>query len=117
MSSFCSAKATHIFFSKKFQHICVSLDVNFNDSLTNDVVSFEHWALIFNTDSTVPVHAHWSLTVMLFNIAFLDKRLYSKYTKISYTKISDKMAYANSADPDQIAPDQDLHCLPFHLAF
>ena len=29
------------FFSKKFQHICVSLNVNFNESLTNDVVSFE----------------------------------------------------------------------------
>ena len=29
------------FFSKKFQHICVSLDVNFNKSLTNDIVSFE----------------------------------------------------------------------------
>ena len=29
------------FFSKKFQHICVSLDVNFNVSLTNDIVSFE----------------------------------------------------------------------------
>ena len=31
------------FFSKKKknQHICVSLDVNFNGSLTNDVVSFE----------------------------------------------------------------------------
>ena len=28
------------FFSKKFQHICVSL-VNFNESLTNDIVSFE----------------------------------------------------------------------------
>ena len=41
MSSFCTAKATHIFFSKKFQYICVSLDVNFNESLTNDVVSFE----------------------------------------------------------------------------
>ena len=50
MSSFCTAKATHIFsaknsyshfFSKKFQNICVSLDVNFNESLTNDVVSFE----------------------------------------------------------------------------
>ena len=41
MRSFCTAKATHIFFCKKFQHICVSLDVNFNESLTNDVVSFE----------------------------------------------------------------------------
>ena len=29
------------FFSKKFQHICVSLDVNFNESLTNGIVSFE----------------------------------------------------------------------------
>ena len=41
MSSFCTAKATHIFFSKKIQLICVSFDVNFNESLTNDVVSFE----------------------------------------------------------------------------
>ena len=41
MSSFCTAKATHIFFSKKIQHICVSLDINFNESLTNDIVSFE----------------------------------------------------------------------------
>ena len=41
MSSFCTAKATHIFFSKKFQHICVSLNVNFNELLTNDIVSFE----------------------------------------------------------------------------
>ena len=29
------------FFSKKFQKICVSLDVNFNKSLTNDIISFE----------------------------------------------------------------------------
>ena len=42
MSSFCTAKATHIFSAKKkIQHICVSLDVNFNESLTNDIVSFE----------------------------------------------------------------------------
>ena len=33
--------ATHIFSTKKFQHICISLNVNFNKSLTNDVVSFE----------------------------------------------------------------------------
>ena len=29
------------FFSKKIQHICISLDLNFNESLTNDIVSFE----------------------------------------------------------------------------
>ena len=39
----CSAycKSYSHFFSKKFQHICVSLDVNFNESLTNNIVSFE----------------------------------------------------------------------------
>ena len=41
MRSFCTAKATHIFFSKKFQHIWTSLNVNVNESLTNHVVSFE----------------------------------------------------------------------------
>ena len=41
MSSFCTAKATHIFSAKNILHICVSFDVNFNESLTNDVVSFE----------------------------------------------------------------------------
>ena len=39
VSSFC--KNYSHFFSKKFQHICVSLDVNFNKSLTNNIVSFE----------------------------------------------------------------------------
>ena len=29
------------FFSKTFQHICLSVNVNFNELLTNDVVSFE----------------------------------------------------------------------------
>ena len=31
---------------------------------------------------------------------------YSKCPKISYTNISDKMVYANSADPDQTAPEE-----------
>ena len=38
---FADCKSYSHFFSKKIQHICVSLDVNFNESLTNDVVSFE----------------------------------------------------------------------------
>ena len=33
---------------------------------------------------------------------------YSKYPKISYTKIADKMAYANSADSNQTAPKGEL---------
>ena len=51
---------------------------------------------------------------------------YLNYPKILYTKFSDKLVYANSADPDQTAPegtlirlllkesDQGLHCLPFN---
>ena len=43
VSSFC--KSYSHFFSKKFQHICISLYVNFNKSLTNDVFSFEQLGL------------------------------------------------------------------------
>ena len=43
---------------------------------------------------------------------------YSKCPKISYTKVANKLAYANSADPDQTAPleqsDLGLHYLPLH---
>ena len=38
-----------------------------------------------------------------------------KCPKISYTKAVNKMAYADSADPDlKEQSDQGLHCLPFH---
>ena len=36
-----SSKSYSHLFSKKYQYICVLLDVNFNKSLTNDIVSFE----------------------------------------------------------------------------
>ena len=39
--AFALQKLLTFFYSKKFQNICVSLDVNFNESLTKDVVSFE----------------------------------------------------------------------------
>ena len=39
--AFALQKLLTFFFSKTIQHICVSFDVNFNESLTNDVVSFE----------------------------------------------------------------------------
>ena len=31
--------------------------------------------------------------------------IYGKCSKISYTKMSDKMAYANIVDPNQTAPE------------
>ena len=39
----------------------------------------------------------WKFNMMIYHI-------YCKCPKISYTKISDTVAYANSADPDQTAP-------------
>ena len=36
---------------------------------------------------------------------FLHVFLHGKHPKISYTKVSDKMAYANGADPDQTGPE------------
>ena len=30
-------------------------------------------------------------------------------------KFSDRQVWANTLDPDQTAPDQGLHCLPFGL--
>ena len=40
---------------------------------------------------------------------------YSKCPKISYTLMSDKITYANSADPDlKEQSDQGLDCLPLH---
>ena len=38
---------------------------------------------------------------------------YGKCPKISNSNVSDKMAYANSADPEEQS-DQGLYCLPFH---
>ena len=39
--AFALQKLLTFFRQKKFQHICILIDVNFNESLTNDVVSFE----------------------------------------------------------------------------
>ena len=50
------------FFSKKFQHICVSLDVNFNESLTNDIVSFEQ----LGPDQ----HVHPCILIRVFALTF-----------------------------------------------
>ena len=53
------------FFSKKFRHIWVSLDVNFNESLTNDVISFEQLGpgiLDTSTGSQMDLLTFWDIT-------------------------------------------------------
>ena len=53
------------FFSKKLQHICVSLDVNFNESLTNDIISFEQLGLgVQKYDNGSGFLFHW-LTISM----------------------------------------------------
>ena len=44
VSSFANAKATHIFFSKNISIYAIYNDQSFNDTLTNDIVSFNNWA-------------------------------------------------------------------------
>ena len=39
--AFANAKATHIFFSKNISLYAIFNDESFNDTLTNDIVSFE----------------------------------------------------------------------------
>ena len=59
-------------------------------------------------------------SVIILEVSGVDKsKMNGKCPKILYTEVSDKIAYANSADPDQTAPevavsDRGLHCLPFH---
>ena len=61
------------FFSKKNQHICVSLDVNFNESLTNDMVSFEQPG---------PVFKLFRFTLLVGKPPFETSSLKDTYTKI-----------------------------------
>ena len=80
MSSFC--KSYSHFFSKNFQRICVSLNVNFNELLTNKIVSFEQlgpvvclWVLQFPPPCNINTLLFW---LELFNgIQYLLKAPYS----------------------------------------
>ena len=67
------------FFSKKFQHICVSLGVNFNESLTNDVVSFEQLVRLLDlaelTQNFVYLIFNVSLRIPILDLAELEQLL------------------------------------------
>ena len=83
MSSFCTAKASHIFFSKKFQHICISLVVNFNESLTNDIVSFEqlgHGFLLHNIQVPQPSVGVYRINLKTLTLIGGEKYVMEKFT-------------------------------------
>ena len=68
------SKSYSHFFSKTFQHICVSLNVNFNELLTNVIVSFEQ--LGPDRGSITPDKAHFQPNcVDFFFFLFLHENL------------------------------------------
>ena len=73
---------------RKFWHLCTFLWLNYKQ-LTQ---KYEYFSLEIN-------HLNQSFG------EYDDTTGYGKCPKISYTKVADKMAYANSADPDQTAPE------------
>ena len=80
------------FFSQKYQHICVSLDVNFNESLTNNIVSpwTEKWHSLYGPKFLYT----WSGTnVIIFANSFLcTLTLYHTYSKVWWC---DDVSYEN----------------------
>ena len=78
------------FFSKKFQHNCVSLDVNFNESLTNDVVSFEQLGPAVQVDVTRA--EFWAdIWDMFYNKKKCHHLHLGNYTPVgNYTMMEDK---------------------------
>ena len=78
-----------------------------------DLTTVQKASQLLYGESTSGVPEGLSKTVININNTI---QKYGKCPKISYTNIYDKMAYANSADPDQNEEqsDQGLYCLPFH---
>ena len=72
------------FFSKKFQHICVSLDVNFKESLTNDIVSFEQLSPEFFPENMMILHGHESHEMLIRSLSDVEKPfLFSDLTALT----------------------------------
>ena len=86
------------FFSKKFQHIWVSLDVNFNESLTNDIVSFEQlgpecYLKEVCADIFLQVVQDYSSLVILrieivFFLDFYENMMWNMQNKLSFHMIT-----------------------------
>ena len=99
------------FFSKKFQHICLSLDVNFNESLTKDVVSFEQ----LSPDQPVPLQSHKGLCLLLKE--WLDQHMFSKKmrknnnTTMPYQELCCDSDHRSDQNPHHISYDTHLYSL------
>ena len=68
--AFANAKATHIIFSKNISKYAI-LNDNFDNTLTNDIISFEQLDPVFLKLKTViylGLWLHWSFMFVLFNV-------------------------------------------------
>ena len=72
--AFANAKATHIFFSKNISVYAIFYDQSSNDTLTNDIVSFQQLALgffsCFSGFCLTLLSHHWEREGWLFCFAF-----------------------------------------------
>ena len=72
------------FFSRKFQRICVARDVNFNESLTNDIVSFEQLgpSLLEHIEEGAFIQSEAPITAVQVNQIFAWHHFNQRYTSI-----------------------------------
>ena len=126
------------FFSKTFQHICVSLDVNFNESLTNNIVSFEQlgpdphhligaYPIFYSPNSFRCIKGEDSLNAMYaLTLAMLNKLIPRPCLIFSQSGYLIKVVDTNSNTLLQTVQiqiswllqkptDLDLHCLQRHI--
>ena len=66
------------------------------------------WTNCVDLDQTAAKWTGWSWSTLLVTLLqhFSHVIKFGKCPKLLYTKVSDKMAYANSVDPNQTAPSE-----------
>ena len=99
---------------KKFFFFCQTLSA---DKLIKPRVSCDNLTTLpkpnLITEMLWEKHLPIKKQILRSKVVFPTKK-YSKCPRNSYTKVSDKMAYAKSAYPEEEQYDQGLYWSPFH---
>ena len=122
MSSFCSH-----FFSKQFQHICISLDVNFNESLTNHVFEQlgpglqDRYDCLFQgaaAQGANPVYAK-DIDVIVPNVSIDTGHIIRTDDVVIKTKfkseVSFETAYSGVSTRKVIMEERNVYCGPYNV--
>ena len=99
------------FFSKKFHHICVSLIVNFNESLTNDVVSFEQVGPDFQNSAfyTPAVHGFLHIATILLHKSVLMGFIFKTILISNIIWVASSQKIPSSMQNEQIYISLHMH--------